>query len=78
MIYKGYKSRIRCIDWEQVNTIDNFWNTVTSNLDYEKIIGLGMNWSDDLKYIDYALGVIDDKETLGILKQIDFLKQDFV
>ena len=36
-----------------------------------------MNWSDDFKYFDYALGVINDEETLDILKQIDFSKSGF-
>ncbi len=36
-----------------------------------------MNWTDDYLYFDYALGVIDDKETLDKLKSIDFSKTNF-
>ncbi len=72
MIYKGYKTRVRCIDWEQVDVLGKFWDTATSILDNEKIVGLGMNWTEN--YFDYALGVIDDEDTLQKLKSIDFSK----
>lgn len=77
MIYKGYKIRVRCIEWEQVKVLDNYWNLFTSHIPFEKIIGLGMNWTDDYLYFDYALGVIDDEEILNILKNIDFSNTDF-
>lgn len=77
MIYKGYKIRVRCIDWEQVNLLDKYWNLFTSYASSEKIIGLGMNWTDDYLYFDYALGVIDDEETLKGLKLIDFSNTNF-
>lgn len=77
MIYKGYKIRVRCIDWEQVNILDQYWNIFTSYLDYANIIGLGMNWTDDYLYFDYALGTIDDEETLDKIKNIDFSNTDF-
>ena len=68
MIYKGYKLRIRCIDWEQVKVIDNFWGSIDDVVTKDKVIGLGMNWSDDYLYFDYALGTIDDEEVLEKLK----------
>ncbi len=77
MIYKGYKIRVRCIDWEQVKELDKYWNYVDSYVNCEKIIGLGMNWTDDYLYFDYALGVIDDESTLNKLKTIDFSETDF-
>lgn len=77
MIYKGYKIRVRCIDWEQVKELDKYWNYVDSYVSCEKIIGLGMNWTDDYLYFDYALGVIDDESTLNKLKTINFSKTDF-
>lgn len=77
MIYKGYKIRVRCIEWEQVKVLDNYWNLFTSHIPFEKIIGLGMNWTDNYLYFDYALGVIDDEEILNILKNIDFSNTDF-
>ena len=30
MIYKGYKIKIRCIDWEQVTVIDQYWALFTA------------------------------------------------
>lgn len=77
MIYKGYKIRVRCIGWEQVKELDEYWNCVGSSVSCEKIIGLGMNWTADYLYFDYALGVIDDERTLNELKTIDFSKTDF-
>lgn len=77
MIYKGYKIRVRCIDWEQVEVLNKYWRYVSSYIDIEKIVGLGMNWTDDYLYFDYALGVIDDEKTLKKLKSIDFSKTDF-
>lgn len=77
MIYKGYKIRVRCIDWEQVELLDKYWNIFTSYVPSEKIIGLGMNWTDDYLYFDYALGVIDDENTLNKIKLIDFSDKGF-
>lgn len=77
MIYKGYKIRVRCIDWEQVKLLDKYWNVFTTYVPSEKIIGLGMNWTDDYLYFDYALGVIDDEDTLNKIKLIDFSDKDF-
>lgn len=77
MIYKGYKIRVKCIDWEQINTLNKYWNIFTSYVESEKIIGLGMNWSEDYIYFDYALGVIDDEDTLNKIKSLDFSNTDF-
>lgn len=77
MIYKGYKIRVRCIDWEQVKLLDKYWDVFTSHVSSEKIIGLGWNWSADYLYFDYALGVIDDEDTLKKIKTIDFSQTEF-
>lgn len=70
MLFKGYKIRIRCIEWEQVSVIDNFWELVAIHTGYKKIIGLGMNWVENGLYFDYALGVIDDEKTFQKLKSV--------
>lgn len=77
MIYKGYKIRVRCIDWEQVDLLDRYWSLFTSHIKSEKLIGLGMNWTKDYLYFDYALGVIDDEETLNKIKSIDLSETEF-
>lgn len=77
MIYKGYKIRVRCIDWEQIKMLDNYWSLFTSYVDSKSLVGLGMNWTDDYLYFDYALGVIDDEDTLSIIKSIDISKTKF-
>lgn len=77
MIYKGYKIRVRCIEWEQVNTISRYWNLFTDFVKSDKIIGLGMNWTENYLYFDYALGVIDDENTLSELKSINFSNTEF-
>lgn len=77
MIYKGYKIRVRCIDWEQVDLLDRYWNLFTSYVKSEKLIGLGMNWTEDYLYFDYALGVIDDEDTLNKMKSIDLSETEF-
>lgn len=77
MKYKGYKIRVRCINWEQEEYLGTFWNFVTQYIDKNSIIGLGMNWTEDYLYFDYALGVIDDETTLKRLKSIDFANTKF-
>ena len=77
MLYKGYKIRVRCIEWEQIKTLDKYWNIFISCVESEKIIGLGMNWSEDYLYFDYALGVIDDYDTLNKITTIDFSNTEF-
>lgn len=74
MLYKGYKIKISCKNFEQVNTIDNFWNYTTKFIEHNKLIGLGMNWNND--YFDYVLGVINDEQTLEKLRKIDFNKSN--
>lgn len=77
MIFKGYKIRVRCINWEQVKLLDKFWDVFTSHISSEKIIGLGWNWTEDYLCFDYALGVINDEDTLNKIKSIDFTKTEF-
>lgn len=77
MIYKGYKIRVRCIDWEQVDLLDRYWKLFASYVESEKLIGLGMNWTEDYLYFDYALGVIDDEDTLNKIKSIDLSETEF-
>ncbi len=36
-----------------------------------------MNWTEDYLYFDYAMGVIDDEETLNKIKSIDFSNSNF-
>ncbi len=77
MIYKGYKIRVRCIDWEQIDLLDRYWKLFTSYVESEKLIGLGMNWAEDYLYFDYALGVINDEDTLNKIKSIDLSETEF-
>lgn len=77
MLYKGYKISVRCKDWEQINLLDKYWDLFSSYVDIEKLIGLGMNWRNDYLYFDYALGVINDEETLEKLRNIDFSAFEF-
>lgn len=77
ILYKGYKIKVRCLDWEQINTLNSYWQTFTSFIEIEKIIGLGMNWSDDYLYFDYCLGVINDENTFNKMQNIDFSNTDF-
>ena len=77
MLFKGFKIRVRCVDWEQVNTIGNFWQSIKDFVSYEDVVGLGMNWSDDYLYFDYAIGVIDNDIILEKLKNISFSQYGF-
>lgn len=77
MIYKGYKIRVRCINWEQINVLDQYWGIFTSYVESKKLIGLGMNWTEDYLYFDYAIGVIDDEDTLSKMKSIDLSETEF-
>lgn len=77
MFYKGYKIRVRCIDWEQINILDKYWQLFTSYVESKKLIGLGMNWSQDYLYFEYAIGIINDEETLNKIKSIDFSGTSF-
>lgn len=77
MIYKGYKIQVRCVDWGQIEKLDAYWNYVGSQVDREKIVGLGMNWTDNGQYFDYALGVIGDERTLAKLNTINFSEANF-
>lgn len=48
--------------------LEYFYKYVNSN----DIIGLGMNWTDNYLYFDYALGVINNDEVLDKLKKLIF------
>ena len=74
MIYKGYKIKVRCKNWEQISVLDRYWGLFTSNIESEKLIGLGMNWTENYLYFDYALGVIGDEDTLDKMKSVDLYK----
>ncbi len=77
MIYKGYKIKVSCNDWEQVKVLDKYWSVFTKYVNSKDIIGLGMNWTDNYLYFDYTLGVINNEEVLDILKTIDFSNTGF-
>ncbi len=77
MIFKGYKIRVRCIDWEQIEIIDKYWDVFTTYVNSKNIVGLGMNWTKDYLYFDYAIGTIDNECILKKLKNIDFSETTF-
>lgn len=78
MMFKGYKIRVRCKEWEQIEEIDKFWNVFTNFVDINKIVGLGMNWSKDLIYFDYAIGTINNENVLDKIRTINFSKAGFI
>jgi len=78
MLFKGFKIRVRCKDWEQVAYLDEYWDLFSFYVPKEDIIGLGMNWSDDYLYFDYVIGVINDESILNKIKNIDFSKTKFM
>ena len=77
MKYKGYKIRVRCINWEQEEYLSSYWEYITQFVDKNNIVGLGMNWTEDDLYFDYALGVIEDDATLKLIKSVDFTNTRF-
>lgn len=77
MKYKGYKIRVRCINWEQEEYLGTFWNFVTQYIDKNSIIGLGMNWTEDYLYFDYAIGAIKNDVVVKKLGNIDFKSHGF-
>lgn len=76
MRFKGYKIRVRCLKWEQVQTIGAYWKKFNSIVNSKKIVGLGIEPLNQ-PYFDYALGSIDDEETLEKMKAIDFSDTNF-
>lgn len=66
MKYRGFKIKVRCINWEQVSTIGDFWFALAKNIGYKNVVGLGTNWTDE--HFDYAIGVIDDDQVLQKLR----------
>ena len=76
-IFKGYKIRVRCINWEQKSILEEYWNIFSKEYKLQQLVGLGFNWSQDNKYFDYAIGTINDTKTLNKLKNIDFSNTNF-
>lgn len=70
MKYRGYQLTVSCAAWEQLERLGEFWDYVAEKTGMEKIVGLGYGWKDD--QFNYAVGVIDDEETLAKLRAIDF------
>lgn len=77
MIYKGYKIRVRCINWEQEAYLDKYWEIFKAVVPSKDLIGLGMNWTDDYLFFDYAIGTINNEDSLKIIGNIDFSKTEF-
>ena len=36
MIFKGFKIRVKCADWEQTKILGKYWNLFTSFVDSKK------------------------------------------
>lgn len=70
MKYCGYQIRVSCAAWEQVDILGDFWDFIIERLGRGDIVGLGYGWKDN--YFNYAIGVIDDAETLAKIQEIDF------
>ncbi len=75
MKYNGYRLRVSCAAWEQVDLLSDYWDFVAEKVGREQIVGLGYGWEND--YFNYALGVIDNEEILARLKEIDFGESQF-
>lgn len=72
-IFRGIKATFDCSDWQQVETIGNFWERAASIVPWIDLVGLGCNWTADGRYFDYALGTIEDNsELVEALASIDF------
>ena len=67
MIFRGYKIRVRCSNWEQVDCLGKFWQVFTSRIKSDRLVGLGMNWADDGSFFDYAIGTINDDDTFRMI-----------
>ncbi len=67
--------RVSCAAWEQVQLLGEFWDYVGDQVGKENLAGLGYGWSNN--YFNYALGAIEDAETLKQLQKIDFAKTKF-
>lgn len=72
MQFQGYKITYNYDDWQQVALIGNFWDYIAQFVPRDKIVGLGWNWNDEAHTFDYAIGVINDHQTLAQLAQINF------
>lgn len=76
MTYKGYKIRIDCKDWEQLEVLDRFLQFFKRYISLDKLQGLGFEWSKDKTLFSYALGAIDDEEIWRKISKIDFSEFD--
>ena len=74
MEFRGYKINYNYDDWQQVDLIGQFWDYLAQFVPREKLVGLGWNWDDNAHTFDYALGVIDDAQTLSQLSKVNFTK----
>lgn len=59
MKFYGYKIRVSCANWEQVELLGRFWDEVAMMVGYDNIVGLGMEWSED--HFTYAIGVFNEQ-----------------
>lgn len=57
MKFYGYKIRVSCADWEQVEVLDSLWVTAAKVVNQEDLVSLGMEWKDDC--FTYAIGALD-------------------
>jgi len=62
MIFKGVKIKVSCATWEQIEVLGDFWSLMSSNVEMEKLVGLGFNWHNDS--FEYAIGLIDRYDEL--------------
>ncbi len=77
MEFRGYKITYDYQNWQQVELIGDFWDYLAESVPRDHLVGLGWNWNDDHHTFDYALGVINDAETLSNLSQINFSDSKF-
>lgn len=74
MKFYGYKIRLSCVDWEQVEVLDKFWSAVTKMAGREQIVGLGMEWANN--EFTYAMGSFDKNVAMNI-SEAELRKQGF-
>lgn len=77
MEFHGYKITYNYQNWQQVDLMGDFWDYLAKFIPRHRLVGLGWNWDDDAHTFDYALGTIDDAETLSRLSQINFKQTEF-
>lgn len=74
MEFRGYKITYDDQNWQQVTLIGEFWDYMAQFVPRNKLVGLGWNWDDNNHTFSYALGVINDEQTLTQLFQINFVQ----